>query len=377
MDGLKRRVFLLSLALFIVLLFSPLSAAQGPVRVQLGFIIDGSQSIPDTQFTLITHGIARALNDPTIVPRDGTVEICIVKFGYPGSVDQVRIEQGPIVITDATIGYVVDRLRAIQEGHGETPMAQAIRLCTDLIAGSSHFATAERHIINIATDGLPYDTYRFPDDPYGGAAADALLASNQARAAGIDELDAEVVGNPALWPGRMDFFHAVVFPQPAIEVPPGVAAPGFVWLAQTLFDFEGAVAAKLQGQLAETETPTATLTSTATWTAPPTDTATPEPSATPTETPIWTVEPTMTMTPGSPEPTEDVTPSLTPEFTAEPTDTVTPYQPPPATTTPTPTPPPGEVPEGNSLLLLSSGLGAPVGYLSLRHARKGRSHRDG
>jgi len=244
-------------------------------------------------------------------------------------------------------------------------MAQAFRLCTDLFAGSSHFATAERHIINIATDGLPYDTLRFPDDPYGGAAADALLASSQARAAGIDELDAEVVGNPGLWPDQMGFFHAVVFPQPAIEVPPGVAAPGFIWLAQTLFDFEGAIGAKLQGQLPETETPTPS--STATWTATPTDTATLEPSATPTETPSWTVEPTVTMTPGTPEPTEEVTPSPTTEFTAEPT---------PATATPTPTPPPGEVPEGNSLLLLSSGLSALVGYLGLRRARKGRSRRD-
>ncbi len=368
MGRLRKRAVSLSLALLVVLLFSLPSAAQGPVRVQLGFVIDGSKSIPDTQFILITHGIARALSDPAIVPRDGTVEICVVKFGYPGSADQVRIEQGPIVITDATVGYVVDRLRAIQQGHGETPMAQGIRLCTDLITGSAHFTTAERHIINIATDGLPYDTQRFPDDPYGGAAADALLAASQAQAAGIDELDAEVVGNPGLWPDQMGFFHAVVFPQPAIEVPPGVAAPGFVWLAQTLFDFEGAIGAKLQGQLPETETPTPTPTFTATWT--------PEPSATPTETPSWTVEPTVTMTPGTPEPTEEVTPSPTSEFTAEPTNTSTPYQPTPATATPTPTPPPGEVPEGNSLLLLGSGLAALASYFSLRRAGKGQAHKD-
>ena len=324
MYRLGKKLLPLCLVLLVIsMVLSPLSAAQAPVWVQLGFIIDGSRSMDSEDFRLMTSGIASALNDPSIVPRDGRVEVCVVQFGLADLDNQVRIEVAPTVITDANVAQIADDIRGIAQGLGETPTAQGIRLCTNVMISSPNFATAARRIMNIATDGVPYDHIQFPDDPHDAAVADALAASSEAQAAGIEELDAEVLGELGKREGQLDFFLNVVFPQPAVLVPPGEMDFGFVRLVEDLNDFDLAVYEKL-----------ALL--------------------------IW------------PTPT----PTLTPTHTVTPVATATAAPVPSATATPSPAPPTPEIPEGNSLLLLASGLAALSGYGGWLRIRRGRSSRD-
>ena len=422
-------------ALVILAIYPSAGAAQSSVRVQLGFAVDGSQSIHPTNFTLITYGLANALRNESIVPRDGSVEVCVVQFGTSRTFDtRMREELGPIVLTDETIGYIANVIRGIEQGLGFTPTAGGIRLVTSLMQGSPNFGAAEHRVLNVATDGLPYDPIKFPPEnssrAYEEAADDALAAANEANAAGIDELDVEALGVLTLFPWQIDFMRDLVFPQPGVLVPPDAMSPGFVSIVEDLDDFGVAISEKLAFLLNPTETPTMTPnptdtntpvpTDTPTHTALPTETVAPTPTetATPTETtpgvptatetsglplstdtptatPDGTVPPDLTPTeplpgptdtPGEMTPTSTVPPgaTVTPgEVTATPTlpsgATATPEATPSATevvvvSTPTSTPmvgpTPTPIPEGNSLLLLATGVSALAAYLNGKRSRR-------
>ena len=126
-----RKLLVLCLVLVSVLAFPPShSVAQVTVRAQLGFIIDGSGSIPPADFDLVKAGIANALSAPDLVPRDGTVEICAVQIA--GDVG-VTTWLSPTVVTEENIDFVTGRILAIQKGGGDTPTAGGIRLMTSLM----------------------------------------------------------------------------------------------------------------------------------------------------------------------------------------------------------------------------------------------------
>ena len=268
--------------------------AQTGTRAQLGFVLDGSNTIAPDNFQTMTHLLANALSNAAVVPRDGSLEICVVQIGVHTEPNQTRLELEPTVITEATLGTITSRIRAISQGAGYTPIGSGIRECTRAMKGSPNWAGAASRVINLATDGTPYDP-SFPDDTSNRSTQDALSASAEAKAAGITELDVEVLGNIATDPSKLTFFRAVVFPQPPAIVPPDSMKPGFVRLVANFPDFEGAVLAKVPLIL----------------------TAIPPTSEPPTVTPV---------------------PSVTPG--------------------PTEVPEPTEIPEPSSLALLASGLSA-------------------
>ena len=316
-----RRSSLLWLMLIVILAFVPGSAAQTPVQVQLGFIIDGSSSLSAAHFDLIKRGIANAIDDRTLLPRDGSVEICVVQIGLRPSEGLVREEIAPTVITDATVGAVVRRIRGIEKSDFSTATGEAILLCAELITGSPNFGAATRQVINIATDGLPTQ------------GTDVVVASARARAAGIDELDVEALGNLSQQEGQLEQFSAVVFPQPVAWVPPDPMNSGFLRIVRDMNDFEEAIREKL-------------------------------PIVLPTAVPTLPPSPTPTRLP-SPMPNRTYMPTATPV----PNSTSTPTQTPTALPNPAP-----EIPEGNSLLLLASGLAALATTLALVQARRRRDN---
>ncbi|MBC7236205.1 MAG: VWA domain-containing protein [Chloroflexi bacterium] len=310
-------------------------AAQQRVKVQLAFVIDGSTSMNSGGMDLfwpVLQGIANGIQDRSLVPRDGSVEVTVVQFGVGEHGVQARVEVPPTVITQQNIVQLGAAIRNIQQGFGSTPTAEGIRLATQMVTSSPHFAEAEFQVINIATDGMPNDPIRFPANPYQGALQEALAASAEAKAAGIDELDAELLGELGKSPEQISFFQNAVFPQPPVMVPPGPIRGGFVHKIIDPADFVIAIHEKLLIVLYPSPTPTATFT----------------------QTPLPTLTPT---------PTATRTPTLTPEPTA--------------TRTPTATPTPDlAVPEPTSLALLAGGLAALSGWLGRAKWRRRARRRE-
>jgi Mg-chelatase subunit ChlD len=312
--GLKPRKVSLWIGLFLALAVSGMSlvrpgqalgvARQEPVRGQLVFVIDGSGSMLESEFALLREGIAAALSDAAVVPRDGRIEVGVIQIGCT-SPSQVCVELEPTVITDASIDTIVGQIRAIQQGKGLTPTAGGIREATRLLTTSPNFATAQRQAINIVTDGQPQDG---TPDPVGAA----LLAAQEAQAAGVDEIDAEAVKYL-----DVNFLLELAYPKPVALVPPDAMHPGFVRLVARVQDLAQAIHEKMPVVLPPTETPipsaTPTQTATLTPTSTPTLTATPTSTDTPTLTPTNTATPTLT-----PTPTSSPTPTRTPVPTGQP-----------------------------------------------------------
>lgn len=264
--------------------------------------------MPPADFAVMLDGLAAQIGDPAVVPPNGSVEICVIQVGVsdPGA----RVELYPVAITSVTQAETANRIRAIQQGHEWTATGTAVRLTYRTMRNSPSWDIARTRVINISTDGRPYDKFKYPgSDTSERSFQDVVDASAEAEAAGITELSAEALGDLAQTPGQVDSFTSFVFPRPAVIVPPGTIKPGFIWLIADIHSYSNVMLEKLRA-LIDTPTPTVTLTA--------------------------TLRPT-----GAPMPTA----------------------------TPTPGP---EIPEPGSLALLGSGLAALLGMLGVRRARRVR-----
>ena len=312
------RLLVVAMLLTLIILPLPNAMAQnGVVKVQFGFILDGTNSMPPEDFALMVEGLASQVGNPNVVPPNGSVEICVIQVGSrdPGA----QIEVYPVAITTSNQTDVANQIRGIEQGKLWTATGTAIRLTYKTMQTSSSYQIARTRVINVATDGVPYDKFKYPgSDTSWRSFQDVIDASEEAEAAGIDELSSEALGNLAQTPGQVESFRQWVFPKPAVIVPPEAIQPGFIRLVEDLNDFADVMFEKLRA-LIDTPTPTPTNTSTAT------------------ATPVFTITPAPTAT-----------------FTPTPEDAGTP------TATPDPTTP-EEIPEPGSLVLLATGLAALIG----------------
>jgi hypothetical protein len=172
--GTKRTIanLLVAIGLAGALLGVPhVASAEGGVESQICIALDGSGSIWPDEFALQINGLANAIADSEVVPRDGTVEISVVQFGtYDESGARVEVS-ATVIDSGATANSVVAAIRAMQQGGDGTPMAAGINLCTEQIIGSPNFSVAPKQIINLSTDGYP----NAPGEPSATLAArDAL-----------------------------------------------------------------------------------------------------------------------------------------------------------------------------------------------------------
>ena len=206
---------------------------------ELCLALDGSSSIDPPDFTLQLEGVAQAIENAGIVPRDGSVSMSVVQFST-----DVTVHVPPRVIDSAaTVNAIAATVRSIVQKRNATNTAEAIDVCTR--AGFT-FQTS-RQVIDISTDGLPSVTTQNPgqiDEPAARQAA--LDAANAAMASGVDAINALGVGGV-----DQTFLESLVRPQPA-SVPPD---DGFVILVNTFDEYIDAMQNKIRIEVAPPSEP--------------------------------------------------------------------------------------------------------------------------
>ena len=244
-------VFLLTPFLWLAL--SPTRALTAGPTTQVCIALDGSGSIYSGDFTTMINGLAAAVQDSSVMPQNGSVELTVLQFG--GIVYEAPIIVPPTVIDSAAAATsAANAILATTQLRGYTPTDLAIDTCTQQMTGSPNFAGAAKQFINISTDGDP------------NSMPDTLTARNNAVAAGIDEIDLEAIG-PAPTISNM---LQIAYPSPGYLAPP-FSGGGFVIQVSIYSDYANAIRQKLQVIVPQ---PTATVAPTATptpigWSAPP------------------------------------------------------------------------------------------------------------
>ena len=233
------------------------SVAWGTPATQLVFIVDGSGSISSADFITVKSGIAAAILAQ--IPTDGSIEITVVQFAG-NIVGDARVEVPPTAITSSAVrSNVATTIQNITKANGTTPMAAGINLAKNTICNPS-CRTDAIQIFNLESDGNP----NVPSSPAGAAVTAAINARIAAVSAGVDEFDAEGVGDGVFISSFQNFLCDLVFPRPSPDdlahcakiiapsltgFPPrngnGIGTQGFVLLIQSLSDFATAINKKL------------------------------------------------------------------------------------------------------------------------------------
>jgi hypothetical protein len=246
------KIFLLSLGVLCLSVSAPHAQTNNDVKVQLVIIMDGSGSIANADFITMINGIANAISEPAVVPQNGTVEFGLVQFSgnvtdpttrTPGA----RIEVPLTVVTAQSVGSIAERVRATVKGGGFTPMVSGVRLAAAIATGDKARPGA-RQIFNVVSDGQP----NLPSPP-SEAKKQTLEARDEAVRAGLDQLDAEGIGDVESEPEFKDFLLQLAWPQPGVVAPPFPPGHrnGFVIIVKTFADLENALKQKLVATINE------------------------------------------------------------------------------------------------------------------------------
>jgi Zn-dependent protease len=210
-------IFLLGLLAFsfaFAVKLTPICVADSNVRIQLCMIIDGSGSVNNTEWTIMTGAVAEAVNET--IPHDGSIEFSIVQFGVSGET-RARTELPPVVLNSSDYPTVSTRVLAIPKMGGGTPTADGIELAWSVIKNSPTFNNSgTRQVINLATDEIP-SVPRLAAGTVSGT-QDAIDVVGNATSQGLDEIDVEGIGISDA--GRNWFRDHLVQPQPGIVAPP-------------------------------------------------------------------------------------------------------------------------------------------------------------
>jgi hypothetical protein len=226
------------------------------VRIQMCIMVDGSGSINETKWTIIKNGIAEAINGT--IPKDGSVELTVVQFGYSPSKGYAKTELAPTVVDGGNCAAIADTILAMPKSNQCTPMAHGIFLGWNELKNSPNFAFSEEQVINLVTDGAANIRNNCTTDDLdssGGdspnARDDVIAAVNYAVSQGLDELDVE--GIDLSNSNRYWLKNWVVRPQPAHVALP--FNPGWIRLVTDSSELAETFGAKFNAALADTNPP--------------------------------------------------------------------------------------------------------------------------
>ncbi len=199
-----------------VLAVTPMTASAG--TVQLGFILDESGSIGSSNWTIITAGLASAIN---LIPVGGTdtYEISIVTFGNTTNkrAQNVLIDSlaARTALSTAVAGYSFANGSSTNYTLAFTAMDEVLRLTS---------ANADATYINFATDGAPN-----PTSANGVAVRNTMISSAangyvdniSIEGIGISAANATFLRNNICYPAPCTTLPAVNFPDQGFYI--GVA----------------------------------------------------------------------------------------------------------------------------------------------------------
>jgi len=117
---------------------------------QLAMILDGSGSISSNDWSLMRDGLAQSIENASIFPHDGNVELTVIQFGQT----KAQIELKPTVVTKNNYIAIGNQIRSISQLRGTTPMGCGIRLAADQLRNIGNFDANKRQIITLITDGV-------------------------------------------------------------------------------------------------------------------------------------------------------------------------------------------------------------------------------
>jgi len=117
---------------------------------QLAMILDGSGSISSGDWNIMRQGLASSIENSSIFPHDGNVELTVVQFGGT----QARVELVPTIVTKSNYLTIGNKIRNLRQLGSSTPMSVGIRLAADQLRNIGNFDVAKRQIITLVTDGV-------------------------------------------------------------------------------------------------------------------------------------------------------------------------------------------------------------------------------
>jgi len=200
---------------------------------QLAMIIDASGSIGSIDFSIITGGIADAIENVDTFPHDGSVELTIIKFSNGANLEI----NSPIIVDNSNYQTIANNIRNIAYVGGGTAMSDAFALANTTLYNSPNFNPNDRQLINIVTDGEPNSPTNTISE------RDGLISNLGMDLDPKDEIDAEAIG---LYVDPIWLRDNIVWPQPGniVTTPPFEA--GWVRVVETVDDFAPAVGEKFE-----------------------------------------------------------------------------------------------------------------------------------
>lgn len=185
------------------------SAPAGAATIQLGFILDGSGSISNSEFSTITSGLAAAVGNIPVGGAD-TYEVSVVTFASSAAASISNV-----LVTDAAARTALQTsISAISRvGLGSlTDYAAAFSTMQTVLANT--IQNAAFSYVNFATDGDPTDggSGAITDNQAGINARNGLIG------AGVDNISIEGIGVSAS--GALNLQNNYCFPQPCDTTSP-------------------------------------------------------------------------------------------------------------------------------------------------------------
>lgn len=212
-------------------------------HTDMALLFDSSGSISQGDFSLEKEGFARAVEDPSKVPQDGSVCLVVVEFN---STAAVRVPYRCLEDAADAAALAAD-IRAIpfRGGSRKTGVDIGIRRAAAELV--THARSDARQVVCLATDGLPNvteSTCNVRPIPACHTCASLDRAIANAKNDGLDELDVLTVEDrenelgPIVAADFTKFYGCRAFPSPATPDP---FAPAFVVTVRDFAEFAEAI----------------------------------------------------------------------------------------------------------------------------------------